>query len=144
MSCVPLIWLENEIDGHSLISIGWKELRFISRDSKMLAFGESFLGLFKRKPQPRTWHDALASRDGCESGASVLINRSTKPNEIGSIMKSESRQLFKQEISIEDCDNFGKEDDENLMALGEVSKEIMIVVKRGKDADLSDTIRSSG
>jgi len=121
---------------------GWKELRFITHSSAVLAFKEidDFLGppLYQREPQPRAWNEAVLRRDGRDSGACVTIYRSTRLDS-GSVLNPSTRQPFNQNVtSPEALQNFGKNADEELLSDGEKGKELLIVVKRGCNVDISN------
>ncbi|KAK2794530.1 hypothetical protein FQN52_008111 [Onygenales sp. PD_12] len=116
---------------------GWKELHFISHSSSVLAFASDTL--YRRKLQPGAWHEALLRRDGRNSGASVVIYRSTHPGVRGSVLNQGSRRPFSQTVSPrEQLRLFGETADQELLGPGEKTKEVLIVVKRGRGSDLSD------
>ncbi|KAK2813975.1 hypothetical protein FQN50_000379 [Emmonsiellopsis sp. PD_5] len=119
---------------------GWKELHYISYNSSVLAFAPDLEPPFyRRELQPGTWHEALLRRDGRGSGASVVIYRSTRPGVRGSVLNPRSRQPFNQTVSSrEQLRRFGETADRELLAPDEKTKEVLIVVKRGRDADISD------
>jgi len=121
---------------------GWKELRFITHSSELLAFKvvNDILGppLYQREPQPRAWNEAILRRDGRDSGASVMVYRSTRLDS-GSVLKPSTRQPFNQNVtSPEALQNFAKKADQELLSDGEKGKGLLIVVKRGRDADISN------
>jgi hypothetical protein len=122
---------------------GWKELRFITHNSAVLAF-KNMTGdaigppLYRREPQPQAWNEAILRRDGQDSGASVTIYRSTRLDS-GSVLEPSTRQPFNQNVtSPETLRNFGKEADQELLSDGEREKELLIVVRRGCNADISN------
>jgi hypothetical protein len=64
------------LDGLVKYGNEWRELHYITADSKMLGFRKvQFYHeiLYARKPQPSTWSRIMAERDGVDSGASVTI-----------------------------------------------------------------------
>jgi hypothetical protein len=124
---------------------GWKELRFITHTSEVLAFKtmNDIFGppMYQREPQPRAWNEAILRRDGRDSGASVTIYRS-KRLDSGSVLKPSNRQPFGQNVtSPKELQNFAKEADQELLSDGEKGKELLIVVKRGCSADISNVGR---
>ena len=118
---------------------GWRELRYISPRSEMLGFS-SFglihgLGGVARRSQPNDWQNALNKRDGPSSEPSVTIYRSTVPGQRDSVLDPSTRTRFEQEV----CDKVKKGhtsgfDAELTMGSG-AAKGIMVVVRRGADAD---------
>ncbi|PGH29360.1 hypothetical protein GX50_07884 [[Emmonsia] crescens] len=121
---------------------GWKELHFICHTSSVLAYSdESSHGpsSYRREPQPGAWHETLLRRDGRDSGASVVIYRSTCPGVPGSVLNPDSRQPFSQIVSSrEQLAKFGEMADQRLYTGNEKKKEVLIVAKRGRGADISD------
>ncbi|EED17403.1 conserved hypothetical protein [Talaromyces stipitatus ATCC 10500] len=120
---------------------GWKELRYITPNSEMLGFKRLDLFMadpYWRQPQPSTWNDILIQRDGLDSRASVTIYRSTQSGTPGAVLKPETRQLFEQKPSTEDLEMFGVEEDKQLLGMNERGKELLVVVRRGYQADISE------
>ena len=120
---------------------GWRELRYITQDSAMLAFGATTLpGNFDcvREPQPKYWNGIILQRDGLTSGASVTIYRSTKPA-AGSVMFPEVREAFNQTpTDPEEITNFGLHGDPAIMLDCDARcKGLLVIVKRGAGADLA-------
>lgn len=126
---------------------GWRELYFIAHSS-MLGFARLEMNAstgapLQRKPQPSNWNELLRKQDGVHSQCSVTIYRSVTANSApGSVMDPERREIFEQEDSTAEDDPtqvaaFGRDEDEYLMAEGEIRKEILVIVKRGQDADIS-------
>lgn len=128
-------------------SDGWKELYFLSNNSVMLGFGkfDKMFGKYPwnaaqglRAPQPSTWIEALATRDG--PTASVTIYRSTDAALRGSmISKPATCQAFADQVAEPGKESqYGVESDSALMAPGERGKEILVVARRGKGADYTE------
>lgn len=124
---------------------GWRELRFITRNSEMLGFKKMDVFMadpYWRRPQPSTWQDILIQRDGLDSGASVTIYRSTQSDAPGTVLKPETRQRFEQKppSSPEDLEMFGVEEDKQLLDRNEKGKELLVVVKRGRQAHILEQV----
>jgi hypothetical protein len=125
---------------------GWRELYFISPDSSILGFSRLEVNAstgtpLQRKPQPSYWSEVLQRQDGADSQCSVMIYRSVDSGAPGSVMDPKRRQIFEQDIDLTEEDptqlsTFGRDDDEQLTAEAEVGKEILVVVKRGINADI--------
>ncbi|KAJ6020996.1 hypothetical protein N7540_006500 [Penicillium herquei] len=117
---------------------GWKELWFITPNSKVLGFDNEKIfaeGRQLRWSQPDNWNNLLSWRDGINSGASVTIYRSTKPNAPGSVMSKHTRQLFKQKSDVENPADYGE--DKGLMS-EDKTKELLVVVRRGPKAHIRE------
>jgi hypothetical protein len=95
-------------------------------NSKMLGFAkvEMFMAEpYWRKPQPSTWDGILCQRHGANSGASVVIYRSTQPYPPGTVFSPCTRQMFEQKVSSsEDLATFGVIEDEELLGGNEKGK----------------------
>lgn len=120
---------------------GWSELHFITPNSEMLGFAKLDMLLadpYWRKPQPSTWNDILLRRDGPNSGASVTIYRSTQSNSPGAVVNPRTRQLFEQKSTLQNLADFGVAEDRVLLSESEASKELLVVVKRGRHADIAE------
>lgn len=117
---------------------GWRELQFIAPDSSMLGFASSVLfgKRCSRKPQPSDWNERIRKRDGLDSGASVTIYRSTVARS-GAIADPRFREAYRQDAHADDI-NFGETEFENLKTPAERDKEMLIIVKRGKKANISE------
>lgn len=81
-------------------------------------------------------------RDGPSSKPLVTIYRSTRPNQTGSVMKENTRVLFKQK-PIEATNDpaepeFGVNEDLSLTGKGERRKELLIFVRRGGRVDYQE------
>lgn len=128
------------LDGLIKHGNGWKELRFITRYSDMFAFEK--MDPYRRRPQPSTWNDILIQRDGLDSGASVTIYRSTQCDAPGAVLNPETRQLFEQKppSSPEDLEKFGVEEDKQLLDMTENGKAFLVVVKRGRQAQILEQV----
>lgn len=136
----------NVLDDLVKHSHGWRELYFITPDSSMLAFARLNMNAstgapLQRKPQPSHWNEALLRQDGPDSQCSVTIYRSVDAH--ASAMDPQKREIFEQvpDPNLEDdptqVSTFGRDEDEHLMAEGEVGKEILVIVKRGFNADIT-------
>jgi hypothetical protein len=128
------------IDG--LVNYGneWRELRYITGDSRMLGFRRvQFYHqiLYARKPQPSTWSRVMAERDGVDSGAAVAIYRSTQANTPGTVINPQNRQRFEQELQPgESLESFGVGEDPELMHEDNARKELLVIVRRGEHAKI--------
>jgi tRNA nucleotidyltransferase (CCA-adding enzyme) len=90
-----------------------------------------------RKPQPSTWNEILFQRDGANSGATVTVFRSTQSGAPGAVTNPRTRQIFEQKVSsLEDLKNFGVTNDKELLAEDEKGKELLVIVKRGRSANI--------
>lgn len=134
----------NDLINHS---DGWKELYFLSNDSVILGFGkhDKMCGKWEcdfaygvRGPQPSTWIQALAARDG--PSASVTIYRSTDAALSGSmISKPATCQVFAGQFAEPGKESeYWIESDTALVAPGEKEKEILVVARRGKGVDYTE------
>lgn len=137
-------WKYLHLDALINHSDGWKELYYLSNNSVMLGFGklDKLFGMYEwepshglRAPQPSTWIQALAARDG--PTASVTIYRSRDAALSGSmISKPATCQAFTDQVAEPGkVSQYGVESDTALMAPGGKGKEILVVVKRGKGVD---------
>ncbi|KAM0263141.1 hypothetical protein ACHAQJ_001294 [Trichoderma viride] len=125
---------------------GWKELRYMSHASALLAYKHNWItrdddlhkDRYLRKPQPAGWQQNLENRDSPGSGASVTIYRSTTPHRSGSVMHAATRVQFMQTLSPDQDINGFNEEDPQLMAPSEREKEMLVVVKRGRNADYEE------
>ncbi|KAG8157989.1 hypothetical protein KVR01_012261 [Diaporthe batatas] len=134
-----------ELDALIRGSNGWKELYYVSASSEMLGFEKTAVvsllysrRTVQRAPQPSTWTEAIAARDG--PTASVTIYRCTDEVLKGSmIYNSLNRQVFTDQVAKPGRESeYGVERDTALMAPGERNKEILVVVKRGKNVDSTE------
>lgn len=120
---------------------GWKELHYITPNSMFLGFhkternGKTYL----RKPQPHTWISALYERDGSDSGASLIIYRS-KISKPGCIINHLERETFEQVVASNDLEAFGLKKDPFLTSSSEKDKEGLVVVKRGRNANILEEV----
>lgn len=82
----------------------------------------------------------MLQRDGRDSGVSVTMYRSLDWDpRAGSILKSFDRKLFNGAIaSSEALESSGTNGDRKLSALSEDNKQVLTVVKRGREVDISD------
>lgn len=120
---------------------GWKELHFITPNSNMLGFSKINMFMmdpYWRKPQPSTWNEILLKRDGANSGASVTIYRAAQPDAPGAVLHPHRRQVFEQRPSRKNLKNFGVKEDRELLSGNEAHKELLVVVKRGRRAQIME------
>jgi hypothetical protein len=129
---------------------GWKELHYISHASTFIAHKRTWFSLDEELLdkqwcfpvlQPTTWQRHLEIRDGSDSGASVIIYRSTNPHSRGSVMHAATRVKFIQTLCPgQDGEYFNEEEGSQIqiMAPGEREKEMLVVVKRGRGADYEE------
>lgn len=140
-------WRYVHLDALIKHSDGWKELYYLSNNSMMLGFGrlDKLFGRYEwkpshglRAPQPSTWIQALAARDG--PTASVTIYRSKDAALSGSMVsKPATCVAFADQVAEpEKASQYGIESDTALMAPGEKGKEILVVVRRGKGVDYTE------
>lgn len=78
----------------------------------------------------------LHERDGADSGAPVVVYRSTVFGVTGSVTNPRTRQVFEQNPASKELEGFGKEKDVDLTRKprGRVGKEMLVVVGRGRHA----------
>ena len=129
------------LDGLIRYGNGWRELRFITPNSTMIALPEFEMSMgygYRRKRQPGTWDEVVRQRDGASSGASITVYRSTQSGVPGTVTNSRTRQIFEQKVSSqEDLET----EDEELLKEPERGKELLVVVKRGRAADIAEQDR---
>jgi hypothetical protein len=118
---------------------GWNELHYVHSDSYLLSFPENGVlwRPYLRKPQPDAWRQALYRRDGPDSGASVTIYRSSSGIP-GSILQRDEQELFEQHVAPQDLEGYALECDSFLSSESERQKEILVVVKRGRGAKVTE------
>ncbi|KAF8156231.1 hypothetical protein K438DRAFT_1942918 [Mycena galopus ATCC 62051] len=106
---------------------GWKELYYLSHDSKFLAYEHDWFSAvgapdehrYLRVPQPAGWQRVLESA------------------------MSTTHAAFAQTLPAgKDLTTFGKEEDAALTAPGELEKEVLVVVRRGRGADYVEKANS--
>ncbi|KAM6478330.1 hypothetical protein HDV62DRAFT_371405 [Trichoderma sp. SZMC 28011] len=132
-------------------SDGWKELHYISHSSGFLGYKVAWLdendeltgeNRFLREPQPGGWQRTLDGRDGSKSGASVTIYRSDIAYQYGSgpyISNKGTWTEFTQALAPDqDIEEYQDAEDPRLMADGEIEKEMLVVVKRGRGVDYEE------
>ncbi|KAF2243384.1 hypothetical protein BU26DRAFT_523708 [Trematosphaeria pertusa] len=126
-------------------SNGWRELRYICPNSSMLGFkaapqydSDPFSEKYRRKPQPSAWNAQIGERDGGDSGASVMIDRSILINTPGSIIHPRNREPFVQVPTKQDGDRYGNGEERDLIAGPGLTKELLVVVKRGHGANIAE------
>ncbi|KUJ23935.1 uncharacterized protein LY89DRAFT_776141 [Mollisia scopiformis] len=101
---------------------GWKELRYISKDSTVLQFkGDQILkgDRYWGEPQPDTWR--------------ICCYRAT-----ASIPKQMSPYTKRPRKSIASLGNLGVQEDAQLVGDDQTKREVLVVVKRGRAADISE------
>ncbi|KAF8156207.1 hypothetical protein K438DRAFT_1910118 [Mycena galopus ATCC 62051] len=130
---------------------GWKELRFLSRDSTFLAYKHDAKlaaltpgdNRYLRVPQPAGWQRALEKRDGASTSPSVTIYRATSREPCSVLLLPTIRAAFTQMLPAgKGPTTFGKEEDATLMAPGERDKEVLVVVARGRGVDYVEREKS--
>ncbi|CAI0654197.1 unnamed protein product [Colletotrichum noveboracense] len=150
------------------VSHGWKELRYISHSSALLGYGpfgamvrepasrldlvahmdeavpfgrifhdESILDRYLRWPQPYTWQKLLEDLD---VGATIEIYRSTIPGKACTVLDTSTRVPISQDAR--SPGNFGVQGE--FMKGEEKRKEIMVIVKRGREEDHRESLPLSG
>ncbi|CAN9179620.1 unnamed protein product [Alternaria alternata] len=93
---------------------GWKELRYVTRSSRMLGFspsrshGSRETGDICRQPQPRFWNKRLSNRDGEDSGSVVQVFRATEENDCTSVLDTNRREPFEQNPQEHQLEGFGR------------------------------------
>lgn len=126
---------------------GWKELRYITRSSRMLGFspsrshGSRETGDIRRQPQPRFWNKKLLNRDGEGSGAVIEVYRTLEEDDPESVLCPSRRELFEQNPE-DGLKDFGLVDDEAMTKGAGARKALLVSVKRGDNVDFSQ--RSPG
>jgi hypothetical protein len=124
---------------------GWRELHFITPNSTMLGFAKMDMFMadpYWRKPQPSTWDEILRQRDGANSGASITVYRSTQSDTPGTVSNPCTRQIFEQKLSSpEDQEKFGVTEDKELLGGEGKGKELLVIVKRGRAANIAEQDR---
>jgi hypothetical protein len=84
----------------------------------------------------------LLTRDGADSQATVTIHRATKEKIVGApFSENNSRPLTQTVLPPATLEAFGVREDAHLMSEGEKEKELLVIVKRGLDADISERQR---
>jgi hypothetical protein len=123
-------------DGSIRHGNGWRELRVITSTCDLLGFARALLSEPTRTPQPRAWKNMLHERDSADSGALVVVYRSTVFGVTGSVTSPHTRQVFEQNPAPEGLEGFGREKDVDLTwkPRGRVGKEMLVVVRRGRHA----------
>jgi len=113
---------------------GWKELHYIASDSRVLAISK--LNYDRRKAQSGDWQKTLLDRDGPQSGARVTMYRA-KPN-IHNSLEDASCEIFEENLLDElQWNYFGIDYDQMLPQEAEKPKQVLVVAKRGRNADIS-------
>ena len=122
---------------------GWKELHYITRSSRMLGFspsrslGSRDTGDIFRQPQPKAWNETIMRRDSEGSGAYVQVYRSKEEDDCASVLYPHKRELFEQGFHEDKLKEFGLVDDEEMTRGAGARKALLVLVKRGCNADIS-------
>ncbi|KAL7910528.1 hypothetical protein GGI35DRAFT_370838 [Trichoderma velutinum] len=137
-------------------SDGWKELYYKSHALDFLGYKPHRLheekGQFLREPQPGGWQQKLKDRDGSNSGASVTVYQSDIPhlneyyryipilNEFEPRVSHKGTWVkFTQALAPnQNIEDYRKVEDPRLMVRGEIEKEMLVVVKRGRGVDYEE------
>lgn len=125
---------------------GLKELRYISHSSEFLGHNieykddwldfDPFHNRYLHQPQPCNWQHIMENRDGHTSKPSILIYRSKSVATPNAMLHAERRVIYSQTLSPgQDAASYGKTEDAALMNSGELEKEMMVVVRRGRGID---------
>jgi hypothetical protein len=123
---------------------GWKELHYITEDSDMLAWKgvdlpKEYGGAIRRQPQPGTWQKTLLSRDGADFEATVEIYQANEDKKVGlPFDQNNSCPLVQTVVPPETLETYGLKEDLKLKSSLFVKRELMVVVKRGKGADITE------
>lgn len=149
LDCLTIIAIAPAAPGYDAITNlvnrgnGWKELRYITRDSRILGFspsrshGSRDTGDIRRQPQPSFWNMKLLSRDGEGSGASVQIYRAKEEDHPESVLDPDSCDVFEQTPDEHELERFGLVDDEEMTRGVGARKALLVSVKRGSNVDVS-------
>ncbi|KAI9734263.1 MAG: hypothetical protein M1834_002367 [Cirrosporium novae-zelandiae] len=128
-------------------SNGWNTLRvFIPRSTTLgwkceqALIGEPY---YKRAPQPASWNRILEERDGKDSVASVKIYRAKTVDNPADYFEGLTFESFKQEESKGCGFEYAAKEDPFLMSSKERGKNMLIVARRGKKANIVETIGDS-
>ncbi|KAL4810649.1 hypothetical protein BDV18DRAFT_155261 [Aspergillus unguis] len=118
---------------------GWDELRFISRDTQLLAYARVVLmmsGAGLLDSSPTVWHWDLTSRD---SGADLQIYLSTLRGTPGTVEDERTRRPFVENLSrLHEIDTFGESDERPLLRSEEEDREMMVVVRLSDENTLQE------
>ncbi|KAI1326515.1 hypothetical protein F5Y16DRAFT_421820 [Xylariaceae sp. FL0255] len=137
----------SEVNRLVLFGQSWKELRYISRCSSILGGPFHFTEhgyWWRRRVQPSHWIGILNSRDGIHSHPSVTIYRSTIPGMACAVMCKDTRLQYQQKPPAPGEESeFVERETKALMSEDEVSKELMIVVRRGNSSEYEQKQDSS-
>lgn len=114
--------------------VGWKELHLLTFELNLLDNFFVFSGPTVYQPQPSTWNRILQERDGVSSGASVTIFK-TIPRK-GDFWKSLVYPTFYQFPYQQNVEPFDS-DATGFVNPQDTGKELLIVVKRGRHADVA-------
>ncbi|KAK8218650.1 hypothetical protein IWZ01DRAFT_493574 [Phyllosticta capitalensis] len=120
-------------------SDGWKELNFLSPDSRLLGYKHAPpTGRFRysRKPQPSSWQKQLEDLDGSHTNPSVAVYRAMSAGPKSSILDPGQRVPFEQNLAQgQTLHEYVYREDPALCSPGELQKEMLVIVKRGKGVD---------
>ncbi|KAF8175447.1 hypothetical protein K438DRAFT_1682413 [Mycena galopus ATCC 62051] len=129
---------------------GWEELHYLSHESTFLACPFDELSPFAsghfylRAMQPAGWQRILEERDGAGSGASVTIYRATSQHPCSVLLQPVTRAAYVQTLPTgQHSYAFWKEEYAALKAQGEREKEVLVIVKRGRNGESADKEKQS-
>ncbi|KAK3293168.1 uncharacterized protein B0H64DRAFT_327879 [Chaetomium fimeti] len=120
---------------------GWKALRYITHNSKVLGFKVSSTFGPWRRPQPMHWQMVMESRDGAASNPLVTVYRAQQPTQVpragyGWILDPNMRVKFEQKSREgQDLRPDVLPEDSELMTGDEQWKAMLVIVERGSGAD---------
>ncbi|RDL33122.1 uncharacterized protein BP5553_08561 [Venustampulla echinocandica] len=123
---------------------GWRTLRFISQHWSVLSFSikADIYGAEPhwRSPKPSTPEEKIIhQRDGAQSGASVTTYSSAGLDVFDTVLTFQPRQISTQEASSPKAlATSVVEEDEALSTAIKNGKELLVVVRRGQGADISE------
>ncbi|KAI0970632.1 hypothetical protein F4678DRAFT_473071 [Xylaria arbuscula] len=120
---------------------GWKELHYIHYTLDMLGFApRGWMPTIYRKPQPSHWQQRLEDRDTKLAKPLIAIYQSTKPGVVGSATDPETEVILEQTIHPGQTHNDCCMDHDPDLDDYYHNKEILIIVKRGIDADYKQKV----
>ncbi|EHK46103.1 hypothetical protein TRIATDRAFT_177484, partial [Trichoderma atroviride IMI 206040] len=132
-------WSHEDLDLFIKYGRGWKELRYITYTSAFVDIISSNRGktiTLPSEPQPAAWQRDLENRDGPNSGASVTIYKSADSKNPLSVMCSTMRaELSYPPTPTTGVDHLNTDGISQSLDLKDDKRGILIVVKRGKNAD---------
>jgi len=125
--------------------IGWRELRFVTRDSRILLHAQDRLRFPATDGQ--TWSEMLAERDGERAGGAVRIYRAKWVGPVRQVFDPATRTTYEQDvvttspIAVPDTPRLMEAFDWSqvrILSGKERMKATMIVVRRGRKVDVGD------